>query len=280
MPPEGDVKDGSESSTEQGKEKATADKTLETSEASTEKDGEEESDSPANKRIRQLHAEASKAKEIVDWYRKNIGDPKDVVAFNAWKKDQVKKAEEAEDEGEISPAKLAAIRKLMRAADPEYRKYLEKAEQREQAETQEKQARIDAQFDEAEDVVREFAEAEMGLKGPKVEADISFFAQQTMLIIQNDEKMLRQWNAGHNIPALIKKACGVVLDRADKTNKSIAARKREAAEKRKFSRLPSLPSGGASTTGATTTSPQKEKGITKQTHEDAWAVLQQSLRET
>lgn len=269
---EADVKEQSSSSEVETEKKA--EESSKASEASTEKDESDESESPAQKRIRQLSQKANQAEKIVDWYRQNIGDPNDVVAFKQWKAEQLKQAKEAEEEGEISPAKLAAIRKLMRSADPEYTKLLEWKEQQEKKSQMETQARIDAMFDDAEEIVKDFADSELGLKGSKAESDISFFGQQVMLVIQNDEKLLRKWNTGN--VSCVKAACQKVLELSQKTTQSLASRKRDAESKRRFLRLPILPSGGGVSTSATANPPQREKGITKQTHEDAWAIFQQA----
>ena len=68
-----------------------------------------------------------------------------------------------------------------------------------------------------------------------------------------------------------------VLEDHDVMTKSISKMRQDAIDKRRVSKLPTLPSAAGSLTGSNAA--PREKGITKQTHEDAWALLQQSLQE-
>ncbi len=259
--------------TGENQETATEDESLETSEAATETAEGDESEakpSKAAKRIQELISQRDKAHGVAEWYQKNIGDPSDVVEFRKWKASQVEKAEKAEDEGEISKAKLAEIKKLMRKADPEYAQYLEESKA-------EKQERIEAQFDAAEDTIRELAATEFGLKGKADEDTISWLAQQTMLAIKNDTKLSRMWAVGNS--DCLKKGFKIVQDRQERLGKSVTKMKAQAQEKRKISRLPTLPSVQGTGSGKEGKSGQQEKGITKQTHDDAWALLQQSMQD-
>lgn len=256
----------SEESTEQ-------DESLKATEADTEtSEGEESIKAVPYARFKQINDAKKQNESIVNWYRENIGNPDDVVAFKQWKSQQVAKAKEAEAEGEISPAKLAEIRKLMRKADPEYAEMVEKQKKSEAD-------RVEAQFDEAEDQVRELAAEQLGLKAKTDEADIAWVAQQTMLAIQNDPKLSRMWQAGNL--SCIKKGFAIVQERHEKLGKSISKMRQVAVDKRKVSRLPTLPSASGS---LTQTNPKdREKGLSgnagKQAAAEAWAILQQNMRE-
>lgn len=262
---------GGSSPSEENKEEN--DESLKTSEADTEtSEGEESIKAVPYTRFKQINDAKKQAETIANWYRQNIGNPDDVMEFRKWKSSQVKEAEKQEADGEISPAKLAQIRALMRKADPEYAEMVERQKKSESD-------RIDAQYDTAEDMVRDLAAEQLGLKAKADESDIAWVAQQTMLAIQNDEKLLRMWNAGNM--NCIKKGFQIVQDRHDKLGKSISKMRQVAQDKRKVSKLPTLPSasGSISSQSSNNGDNKREKGITKATHEDAWAVLQQTMND-
>jgi hypothetical protein len=245
------------------------DKSLETSGADADKsDKGDKSKSPSNvpyDRFKQVVDRANSAEKVVQFYQQFINSEDDLAAFRKWKADQVKKAEKAEEEGEITPQKLEAIRKLMRKADPEYAEMLAERET-------DKQERIDAQFDEAEEQIRELAKT-AGV--PNKEEIVARLARQVMLEINEDKKLLRMWNTG-NLNC-IKKAFKIVEENfLNPVRKStVPVNGKQAADKRRILRMPTLPAGGGAGVTAEKSTAQKEKGITKQTHEDAWAYLQQ-----
>jgi len=263
-----DVKDTGSSSESDAEVK---DESLKSSEASTGTDEGDESGKPskANLRIQQLVREKNEAMELARHFRQSAVDPNDRVEFKQWKADRIKAAEEAEADGDISPAKLKALRNLMRQADPEYAKLLQREAQREEQEKLTTQERIDAQFDSAEETVRDFAKT-IGIPA-KNEQATALFAQNVMLAVQNDPKLLRMWNTGNL--SCIGKACALVRDGfIDVVRKSKSESNGDLADRRRISRLPTLPSGGASV--GTKQETAKEKGITKNTHDDAWAYIQ------
>ena len=270
-----------EKSLSSGDNENKQDKSLEASEADTETSEGDEPEKTLKAvpydRFKQINDQKKQAESIVNWYRQNIGDPNDVVAFKQWQKAQVKQAEDAEDEGDLSPAKLTAIRKLMRTADPEYKALLERDAKRTQDEEKREKVRIDGQFDDAEEEVRKFADEEIGIP-KKNERATSFFAQQVMMTIKNDEKLSRMWDTGNM--KCVSRACKIVQDEyvgvLRKT--SSASKSSNIADKRRISRLPTLPSGGNGVTSGADKRGPEDKGITKKTHEDAWAYFQ-SLRE-
>lgn len=211
--------------------------------------------------------EAKQAKEIVDWYRQNIGDPSEVVKFQKWKSEQIERAKEAEQEGEISPAKLAAIKKLIGVAYPEIPSYLEKQKK-------DAQEKIDAQFDDAEDQIRELAK---NANLPQDEKIIKRVAIHVMEEINSDDRLLRQWKSGNL--SCIKKAFSRYQEEYLSPLRKLAAKPQiDLAEKRRIQRLPSLPSGGSASTSKGVERKPGDKGITKQTHEDAWALVQENLQ--
>jgi hypothetical protein len=217
----------------------------------------------AQKRIRQLVSKRKEAETVVDWYRQNIGDPNDVVEFRKWKNETLKNAKKDEAEGEITPAKLKQIKDLMRKADPEYAQFLEQQKQ-------EKAERVDAQFDEAEEMVRDFGKS-IGIS-TKDEAAMSRLGRQVMMEIREDPKLARLWNSGNlscvkkALDSLEKSFLGVIRKSSIKASDSIA-------DKRRISRLPTLPSGSSSSL-STEKRKEGDKGITKDAHKQAWALLQ------
>jgi hypothetical protein len=219
-------------------------------------------------RFKEVNDEAKQAKQVVDWYRQNIGDPDDVLEFRKWKQETLSKAKQDESAGDISPEKLAQVRKLMRAADPEYAQMLEDRTTREQE-------RIEAQLDEAEETIRDLAKSAGFPQDEKVVARI---AAHIMAEVDADDTLLRQWRSGKT--SCLKKAFERYVEEYITPVRKVADRqKSDIADRRKIARLPSLPSGGS----ASSTKPQprsaEDRGINKKTHEDAWAVLQDHLNE-
>lgn len=270
MAEETGVKDAPPASTADNNQDESLKKTATESDNS---EGDESIKAVPYPRFKEVIDARDQQQQIANWYRENIGDPNDVVEFRKWKAEQVKKAESAEAEGDISPAKLAEIKKLMRKADPEYAEFLERQKMDEQT-------RIEAQFDQAEEDVRDLCAEELGLKKKEDEPRISRIGQYVMLEIKNDPKLLRMWQAG-NTTAVIKKAFKVVKDEHEGLTKNITRMRQEAEQKRKVSKLPTLPSASGSLTQGSgpNGSDKREKGITKQAHEDAWAILQQSMQD-
>jgi hypothetical protein len=256
-----------ESSTAESTE--VKDKSLESSEADAERsEGEESSQSSgAQARIKQLVQQRKEAEAIVNWYRENIGDPNDVVTFKQWKASQLQKAKEAEEDGELTPAQLKALRQAMRKADPEYADFIEQQKK-------DREARADAMLDSAEEEVRDFAVKELGVS-VKNEKRISQFAKQVMQEILDDQKLLRQWQTGNL--GCVKKACKSVQEYHEDLQKSAPGAKRQVEDKRRVSRLSTLPSASGSLSGEKRET--REKGITKKTHEDAWAIFQGSAND-
>jgi hypothetical protein len=219
-------------------------------------------------RFKEVNDQAKKAQEIVEWYRQKIGDPDDVVAFRQWKAEQVARAKEAEEDGKISPEKLANIRKLMREADPEYKQLLEDRKRSEQE-------RIDSQFEDAEDQIRDLTKA-AGI--PQDEKIIARVAAHIMDEIRSDEKLMRMWQTG-NMKCVGKAWEQYSKEYLDPMRKVSGKAQSDLADKRRISRLPSLPSGGSPATSKAPERKPDDKGINKQTHEDAWAVIQAHLNE-
>jgi hypothetical protein len=164
----------------------------------------------------------------------------------------------------------------MREADPEYREMLEERKRDKQEREEQAKARMDGQYDDAEDEIRSLCADQLGLKGKDSESRISRLAQYVMVEIQNDPKLMRKWMSGNL--SCVSSAFKQVLDHHDMIGKSVSKMRQEATEKRRVSKLPTLPSASGSLTGQAG-GKDREKGITKSTHDDAWAVLQDSMRE-
>jgi hypothetical protein len=265
MPDDG--KTGAASSTATDEQIEVKDESLEASEAGADQNPEgEESDQPLSKkaqqRFQQLLQQRKQAEEIANWYRANIGDPNDVIEFQKHKAQMVAAAKAAEQEGEISPAKLKEIKALMRKADPEYAQYIEQQKQ-------DQTDRIEAQFDAAEEQIRELATA-AGIPA-KNEAAVARLARQVMLEIDQDPKLKRLWASGNL--SCIKKAYAVLeKDFLGVIRKATPAQSKDIADRRRISRLPTLPS--AQGTLSQQSKDKDDKGITKSAHKQAWAILQ------
>lgn len=257
---------GQTSSSEVEKEQQAASTT---SEAATVTAGDDElepaPDSKAGKRIRQLLDERKEISSVATWYQQNIGTPEDVLAYKQWKSEQVAKAEKLEEEGQISPKQLEQVRKLMNKADPEIQLL-------KQALIQQQKDREDSMLDTAEDEIRELCTKELGITGDKDESLIQTVAKNVMLIVRDDDKLMRLWRIGST--QSIKKAFGIYRTQLGVLSKASGAKppKTLAEQKRLVLKLPTLPSGSASL-GQRTASKEKT-GLTKETHNEAWDLIQ------
>lgn len=219
-------------------------------------------------RFKEVNDQAKQAKQIVDWYRQNIGNPDDVLEYRKWKQETIAKAKQDEAKGDISPDKLAQVKKLMRTADPEYAQFLEERKASEQE-------RVEAQLDEAEETIRDLAKTAGFPQDEKVVARI---AAHIMAEIDADDQLSRLWRSGKT--SCLKKAFDRYMeDYVGPIRKSVDKQKGDLADKRRISRLPSLPSGGSASTSKPPQRKAEDRGINKNTHEDAWAVLQERLND-
>jgi hypothetical protein len=263
---ENDVKQVEESSASEEEK----DESKKQAAADSDKSETEESRSIPYARFKEINEAKKQAEKVANWYRDNVGNPDDVIAFRKWQEQQVKTAEKKEAKGDLSPEQLAEIRKVMRMADTDYARLIEEQERT-------RQERIEAQFDEAAEYVREIAEDKLGLKGEDDEKHVNFLAKEIMIAIQDDEKLLRLWRVGKTERA-VSGGFKTVREIHDGFGKSLAKLKQEAAEKRRVSKLPTLPRASASLSSRRN-DPNRQKGITKQTHEDAYALIQQLSQE-
>ena len=265
--PEEDVKDSEKSSVS---DQSSDDESQKHAAADSDKSDGDESKSIPYSRFKEINDAKKQAEKVANWYRENVGDPNDVVEYKKWKAQQVKEAEKKKEEGSLTAQQLAEIREVMRKADPEYAQFLENqklsAKEREEA-----------QFDEAADYVRELAEEKLGLKYDANEADVNHIAELVMLAIQKDEKLYRMWRVGKTERA-VSGGFKAVESFLNKFGGGFTKLKQDAAEKRKVSKLPTLPSAAASLSSRKQDK-DRPKGITKHTHEDAWALIQQSMQE-
>jgi hypothetical protein len=258
------------SSTAQSEE--AKDESLEASEADPETSEGDESDSKPSKRdarIAQLIAQRKEVESVLNWYRQAYGDPdiENATQFRKFRQEVLKQANQAEQDGDLTPAKLNKIRELMRTADPEYAQFMEQQKI-------ERESRIEAQFDAAEDEIRSLTK-DAGIS-PKDEKTIARLARQVMLEIDSDPKLLKLWQAGNL--SCVKKAWTIVNDELiDKVRKASPVLKQAIQDKRNIQRLPTLPSGQGvvSQKGKD----PKDKGLTKQANDDAWAVIQATMRD-
>jgi hypothetical protein len=242
-------------------------------------DGEESEGEPTGpqtvplRRFKEVNSRFRQAANVANWYRENIGDPKDVVAFRNWKEQQARaetQPTEPEAPTTVTPAQLKAVRKLMRDSDPEYRELLAEREQTKQ----ERAASEEVMYDDAYTEIGKLAK-DNGIK--LSDQGRLRLSRQVMLEIRNDPKLIRQWD---------RRDMECVRSAFDAVNehllKPIGGRSNgaavDAATRRRASRLPTAPAGG-SPTSSVNIPKQKEKGINQETHARAFELLQQSQRE-
>lgn len=240
-----------------------------------------------NQRMKDAESRAKEYESVLAGYQQEFGvirTEEDLKQWREYKTKVLKGAREAEEEGDISPKRLAEIRKVMRKADPEYVEMLS-MKQRFQQQDQE---RLDAQFDDAEEIVRELAAEEYGFKSEldengqwksKHEEDLSDIGVDVMQAIRRDQRLTRLWNNG-NVDRAVRRAFQAVKAKHERLGKTVTQLKQEAAERKRV--LPTL-HGGRGTLSART-SERKSKGLngpeaTKELRDEAWAVFNNSLQQ-
>ncbi|HCV42398.1 MAG TPA: hypothetical protein DGH68_02870 [Bacteroidetes bacterium] len=262
-----DVKSGAQSS---GSDESQNDEGQnQAADGSDKPDGKESGKEPRQipyTRFKEVNDKATQSQEIVDWYREHVGEPEEVLEFKKWKQEQVKRAEKDEAKGKISPDKLAEVRRLMRDADPELVELLEERKR-------DKQEKMDAQFDDAEEKIRDLCKS-AGFPGE--EKIVARIAAHVMDEIKADKALMRKWNQG-NLSCIDKAFKTYVDEFLPAIRKSNGKNEQNLADKRRISRLPSLPAGGSGVTHKAPERTQEDRGITKKTHDDAWAVFQSHM---
>ena len=220
-------------------------------------------------RFKEVVDKLNKLEGVVDFFRSHIETPEDLVQFKEWRQSVIEKAEKEKEKGELTSAQLAKLRQAMDAADPERKAILDQIKA-------DREAKLDAQFDDAEDQIRELCDSAGFPKDEKVVARI---AVHVMDEIRTDEKLLRMWHAGNLkcVDKAFKKYTDEFLSVMRKGDGKQPNKMLE--EKRRIMRLPALPSGKSGGPSGAPERKQQEKGITKQTHEDAWEVFQSHMNE-
>ena len=222
-------------------------------------------------RFKEVNEKYQEAQEIVDWYRDNIGDPDDVLAFRSWKAEQVKAAEKAKEKGKISPERLEQVRELMKMAFPQIDQVTAKQEKDEEA-------RFEGQLDDAAERIRELCEDHDLPQDDKISGRIGLHILDE---IRSDKKLAGMWNRGNLkcVDIAFKRYVEDFLGHFRKGGKNGKGDTKDVAGLRKISRLPSIPHGGETRTFEPPKRKEGDKGITKQAHEDAWAILQSHMTE-
>jgi len=206
---------------------------------------------------------SQEARAALEWYRTNVGDPKDVQKYIEWKQ-----AQAAGNTGEPAPLdaeRRKAVRDLMRQADPETFEAIE-------AFKAERQQREESMLEYAEEVMPELAK-EYGLS-TKPEA-VNRLGAHVALEIREDQKLLRRWKAGDG--TVVKMA----LERYVKSYLDVVrpgAAKGDLAVKRAILKLPTPPGGGSSTSAGAKPRKEGDRGLTKSADEEAFALLQAHMR--
>ena len=174
-----------------------------------------------------------------------------------------------EPSSEYTKEQLAQVRNVMRLADAEYREAMEERERQKQ----ESEATENELLDDTHDEIMKLAKSE-GLPVANEEY-MTVIGQSVMLTIRNDRKLLRQWRNGDLscIAPAFEKLKKAIIAPVKGANGGLR-QGNVARIKRQVTNLPTAPSGGSGTVTAPPPKSKDEKGITKSTHDRAWALLQ------
>lgn len=216
-------------------------------------------------RLREETEKRREAEKVSSWYRENIGDPEDVLAFRQWKAEQAKAApSQADDKEELTPAQLNAVKKLVAKVYP----WLEKINPDELSEVIQtrKEAREVMELTTVDEVNRLADEAGMS----KNQDDRDRLTYLVGAEIGRNPNLTKLWKAGN--PTVIAKAFEAVKG-FYRTNGGTVA---DAKTKRQVTKLPTPPSGGSASLSAR--NPEKrEKGLDgkagKEAADEAWALI-------
>jgi hypothetical protein len=222
-------------------------------------------------RCKEVIDKVSGLEKIVNFFRSHIETPEDLIAFAEYKKEMLAKASSDRAKGNISADQLARFKEAMDAANPELKALVEQNKA-------DKEAKLDAQFDDAEDQIRDLCKtAKLPIEG----RNFARIAVHVMDEIRSDEKLLKAWHAGNMkcvdraFKLYTEEYLSEMRGTDDKKGKDLLA------EKRRIMRMPALPSGksgGPSGAPVDKRAPE-DRGITKKTHEDAWDVFQSHMNE-
>jgi vacuolar-type H+-ATPase subunit H len=227
-------------------------------------------------RFKEVNDAGRKATEIVNWYRENIGNPNDVVAFREWQSQQSKDINKQEREGDITEAQAELLRKAMRKASPEVFEAIE-------ANKRDSEARFNSILASSEDEIRDIA-SEEGFPADD-DKKMVWFGTQIMSVVKSDERLLRMWQNGNM--ACIRKAYKTLKEEYLPAMSKMTAKK-ESGEKdrngdytqaRKRAKLPTLPAGRSTGGSPPPKRADDDKGLTKTADKEAWAIFQQRMTE-
>lgn len=269
-----DTQLSSSESTEQNEEDHSEDESLNTgSESDNSESGDQSEDKSAmvpSHRLREETAKRREAEKVSGWYRENIGNPEDVIAFRKWQQEQAQKSREAEpqEEGELSAAQIKAVERLVVRAIP-WLKDIDPAVLTDLIASRKVTAEV--MYDSATEEIRRLTK-EANLPGDKESQErIEYLVGAE---INRDQKLMNLWKAG-NAQAAVSKAFEKVRTFYGKGNGASAA---DARTRRSVTKLPTPPSGGSASVG--TRSPEKRaKGLDgkagKEAADQAWALINQ-----
>jgi hypothetical protein len=205
---------------------------------------------------------ADRLQQFVDERLSQFGTPEEISEFTEWRKERAQ-AQKAADDGELTPQQLAQVKRAIDKAYPEIsqmRKDYEAAQQ----------DRADAMYESAQEEIKNLAE-KVGIGTD--EKSLTRLAGLVLMEIKTDEKLSRLWRAG-NLKC-IENAFKAVDEQFLHTGKTkgLRGQAEDAREKRRVVRVPTIPTGSPATRSGSPA--PREKGITKETHERAFAILQQ-----
>jgi hypothetical protein len=223
-------------------------------------EGEEKEPSVPYSRFKQVN-------DVAQWYRRNVGSTERVQQFNQWMASQERQAEKDDPEAQYSKTQLEQVRAVMRQADAGYRELMEERERVKAERAQAEEVLLDDTHDE---IMKLAKQTGLPVKDDEV---MKAIGQSVMLTIKNDHKLLRQWLNGD------LSTVGAAFDKLQRAmggaRKGVGQMGNVARIKRQVVGLPTAPSGGAGTVTSVPVKAKDEKGITKSTHDRAWAMLQQ-----
>lgn len=271
MPPE-DVKtppsgEDKEDELEEKDEESEEEESEEEASASDDKKGKLPKSIPYS-RFKEVNEKANKATNVARWYQEHVGSPEEVLAYKQWKEGQKASSKAKKDDNDddsdiekIPEKELAKFRAVMRKADPDYAKYLAlKADEEQKAKEDEDEIWTDTE----NEILGLAKEAKLPYKDKDY---MKVLGPVVMITIRDDKRLMREWRAGK------MEAVQEAFDRI--RDKFLGAKSTRVDTKtlRDIKNLQTLPRGGTSSTPKPPPL-KKGEGITKDAHDQAWALMQ------
>lgn len=223
-------------------------------------------------RFKEINDRLKEATQFVNWVRSTFESPEELVELAKMKREGTMKEKRAasEQEEELTEAQKAAVRKLVRMSDANLAKVAELVEQgklKVSDEDEEEESLVDETESELLKIIKE-------KKLPTTDGFLRQLGRQIMMEITSDPKLYKQWQRGKT-ESVARQAFSRV---EEEFLSPIRGGKSVLQTKQDIAKLPNLPSGG---TGVSEKPKPKAdgQGITKATHEAAFRMLQDAVRE-